>query len=74
MIKSITDKRTNGTQTLQQYAFVTTKSGTKRRKNTTKVWEVCIQWKDGSTTRNKLKDIKDLYPVKMSEYAVDNRI
>ena len=44
------------------------------KKNKTKVWEVCIQWKDGSTTRNKLKDIKDLYPVQMAEYEIENRI
>ena len=31
-------------------------------------------WKDGSTTWNKLKDIKDSYPVQMAEYAVENRI
>ena len=67
LVESIVDTRTDGTQTLQQDAFVITKSGTKQRKNTTKVWEVCIQWKDGSTKWNKLKDIKDSYPVQMSE-------
>ena len=30
--------------------------------------------KDAITTRNKLKDIKDLYPVQMAEYADENRI
>ena len=74
LIKSITDTRTRGTQTLQKDVFVITKSGTKRRKNRTKVWEVCIQWKDGSTTQNKLKDIKDSYLVQTAEYAVENII
>jgi hypothetical protein len=66
--------RTDGSQVLQQDAFATTSSGTRRRVNTTKGWEVNIQWKDGSTTWNKLKDIKDSYPVEMAEYAVENRI
>ena len=66
--------RTDGSQVLQQDAFATTSSGTRRRVNTTKGWEVNIQWKDGSTTWNKLKDIKDYYPVEMAEYAVENRI
>ena len=35
-INSITDTRTDGTQKLQQYVFVITKSVTKQRKNTTK--------------------------------------
>ena len=51
--------RTDGTQVLQQDAFVTTSSGTQRRVITTKGWEVNLKWKDGSTTWNKLKYIKD---------------
>ena len=74
LIKSILDTRTDGTQTLQQDAFVITNSGTKRRRNTTKGWEFYIQWKDGSTIWNKLKYIKDSYPVQIAEYAVENRI
>ena len=74
LIKYIINTRTNGTQTLHKYAFVINNSGTKLCKNTTKGWEFCIQWKYGSNTRNKLKDIKDSYPVQMSEYAVKNRI
>ena len=58
LIRYIIDTRTDGTQTLQKDVFVVTKSGTKRRKNTTKGWEVSIQWKDGGDTWNKLKDIR----------------
>ena len=36
----IVDVRTDGTQVLQQDAFVTTSSGTQRRVITTKGWEV----------------------------------
>ena len=74
LIESIINTRTNGMQKLQQYDFFITKSGTKRRKNTSKGWEVCIQQKDVSTTWNKLKDTKDSYPEQMSEYTVDNRV
>ena len=69
LIDSIIDERTNGKLILQQDTFVITKSGTKQRK---------IQLKDGKSVSNgrmtvlheKLKDIKELYPVKMAEYAV----
>ena len=57
--ENIVDVRKNGTQVLQQDVFVTTSSGTQRRFITTKVWEVNLKWKDGSTTWNKLKDIKN---------------
>jgi hypothetical protein len=36
--------------------------------------EINIEWKDGSTTWNKLKDAKDSYPVQVAEYAVENGI
>ena len=74
LFDEIVDVRTDGTQVLQQDAFVTTSSGTQRRVITTKGWEVNLKWKDGSTTWNKLKDIKDSYPVQLAEYAVENRV
>ena len=51
-----------------------TSTGTKRRVNTTKGYEIFIQWKDRITTWNTLKNVKDLYPVQMAEFAVENRI
>ena len=74
LFDEIVDVRTDGTQVLQQYAFVTTSSGTQRQVITTKGWEINLKWKDGSTTWNKLKDIKDSYPVQPAEYAVENRV
>ena len=74
LFDEIVDVRTDGTQVLQQDAFVTTSSGTQRRVITTKGWEVNLKCKDGSTTWNKLKDIKDSYPVQLEEYAVENRV
>ena len=49
-------------------------NGNKRRQETKKGWEICIHWKDGSSTWNQLKDVKESYPVKMAEYAVENRV
>ena len=33
-----------------------------------------VQWKDGSTTWSKLKDVKDSYPVQLAEFAVQNKL
>jgi hypothetical protein len=33
-------------------------------------WEVCIEWKDGSTNWIPLKDAKDSYPFRLDEYAI----
>jgi hypothetical protein len=46
--------------------------GVKLQVQTTRGWEVNIQWRDGSTTWNALKDTKDSYPVEMAEYATEN--
>ena len=35
---------------------------------------MCIQWKDGSSTWNQIKDVKESYPIQLAEYAVQNKI
>jgi hypothetical protein len=74
LFDEIVDYRTDGTEIKQQEAFITNKSGTKRRRETTKGWEMLIQWKDGSTTWVALKDMKESYPVQVAEYAVLSKL
>jgi hypothetical protein len=33
-------------------------------------WQLCCQWKDGSTSWEKLSDLKESHPVQTAEYAV----
>ena len=33
-------------------------------------WHLCVQWKDGSTSWQSLKDLKEAYPVAVAEYAI----
>ena len=54
----------------QADAFIVTSSSNRRRRETTKGWDMLVRWKDGSTTWVPLKDIKESYPVQVSEYAV----
>ncbi len=37
---------------------------------TTLGWHICCQWKDGSTSWEKLSDVKESHPQQMAEYAV----
>jgi hypothetical protein len=37
---------------------------------TTKGWQLCVEWKDDSTTWERLADLKKLYPIEVAEYAV----
>ena len=70
LFSEIVNYLTNGKQVLQQDAFVTTRTGTRRRRETTIGWELLVQWKDLSTTWVTLKDMKEAYPVQSAEYAV----
>jgi hypothetical protein len=37
-------------------------------------WRFLVEWKDGTTTWVPLKDIKELFPIEVAEYAVANKI
>jgi len=74
LFDAIIDHRVDGTEVKTMDAFIKNKVGHKRRRETTKGWEILVQWKDGSTTWVKLKDVKDSNPVQLAEYAVHMRI
>ena len=50
LFDSIVDHRKNSEALTKEDAFIKTKSGGRRRKETTKGWEILVQWKDGSST------------------------
>ena len=66
-MKEIINYRTNGQEVKHHDAFITTRTGTKRRRETTKVWDILIEWKDGRTNLVLLKDAKESYPVQLAE-------
>ena len=73
-MKEIIYYRTNGQEVQQQDAFITMRTGTKRRRETKKGWEILIEWKDGSANWVALKDVKKSYPVQVAEFAISNHI
>ena len=74
LFDEIIDHRTDGSELQEEDAFITSNNGSRRRRETTKGWEILVQWKDGSTTWEKLKDMKECYPVQLCEYAVQSQI
>ena len=74
LMESITDHRKNSKALSKGKAFITTKHGGKHRVKTTKGWEMLVQWKDGSTSWETLKDLKESYPVQVAEYSVQHGI
>ena len=49
-------------------------NGREHKKRTTRGWSLCVQWKDGSTSWEFLKDLKESNPLEVAEYAVANLI
>jgi hypothetical protein len=41
---------------------------------TTKGWELCVSWQDGSTSWHTLQEIKNCFPLQLAEYAVRNHL
>lgn len=54
--------------------IATSDNGLKHWRRTTQGWELCVQWKDGSTTWVTLKDMKNAYPLEVADYAIANKI
>ena len=48
--------------------------GTRVNRRTTKGWELCVEWRDGSTDWIALKDLKQSYPVELARYATINNL
>ena len=74
LLDKIIDFRVNGREVKLQDAFITTGTGTRKRRETTIGWELLAQWKDGSTNWISLKDLKESYPMQTAEYAVAAKI
>ena len=74
MLDEIIDHRKTDDAVPRERGLYKTKNGTMRRKMTTKGWELCVVWKDGSTNWIDLKDLKNSYPVELAEYAINNNI
>jgi hypothetical protein len=45
-------------------------NGRKHMKKTTKGWQLCIQWKDGTTSLERLTALKESNPIEAAEYVI----
>ena len=60
--------------TLHSDTWYMTKTGTKRRKPTTKRWELLVSWKDGTSNWTCLANLKESFPLEVVDYAKNNCI
>jgi hypothetical protein len=74
LFEDVIDHRSTKDAIKQADAFIHAPNGRRRRRQTTKGWELLFNWKDGSETWVPLKDAKEAFPVQVAEYSVQVRI
>jgi hypothetical protein len=68
LIEGIIEHKTDGHAVEPVYMYSKHGSNKKVRK-TTKGWHLCVEWKDGTTSWERLADLKESNPVEVAEYA-----
>jgi hypothetical protein len=68
ILEELVDHRKDETA-LEGEPYVTI-HGRQHPKRTTIGWQICVKWKDGSTSWENLKDLKEANPIETAEYAV----
>jgi hypothetical protein len=74
LMDEIIEHRSHNDAVREADAWYTTKTGTRRRKPTTKGWELLVSWKDGTSNWTRLADMKESFPLEVADYAKNNRI
>jgi hypothetical protein len=74
LMKKIVDHRSDGSAVPVDDAYYVDPNGQTTRRMTTKGWKLLVEWKDCSMDWLPLKDLKESYPVQVTEYAVANKI
>jgi hypothetical protein len=74
LMNEITDHICDGTALAIEDQFVTN-NGRRLICKMNCGWKMCIKWKDGSPSwESTLKNLKESKPIKISEYAVTNKL
>ena len=64
LLDAIVDYRKDPSVAIARNNQVMVIEGKKIAKRSTRGWELCCKWKDGSTSWQKLSDLKELHPCK----------
>ena len=70
LLDSIVDYQCNADVAVSCTNQVTVVDGKKMVARSTRGWELCCAWKDGSTSWQKLSDLKEPHPLQVAEFAL----
>jgi hypothetical protein len=54
--------------------YVYSHNGNQHYRKMTKGWKLCVKWKDGTTSWERLADLKESYPIEVAEFAISRDI
>ena len=69
LLDAIMDYRKDPSMAVSWNDQVLAVNGKKIVKRSTGGWELCCEWKDGSTSWQKLSDLKESHPLQVAEFA-----
>jgi hypothetical protein len=70
LLDEIVDYKTTDQALTEENRFQILSNGNLHPRRMTKGWKLCVHWKDGSTSWEQLKDLKEAYPIQVAEFAV----
>jgi len=73
LLDAIVDHRKDG-HAVEKPDMYVQRNGRNHIRKTTQGWQLCVKWKDESTTWERLADLKESNPVDVAEYAVAHGI
>jgi hypothetical protein len=73
LLEAIVAHRKDGHAVEKADVFVF-KNAQRSIRKTTEGWQLCVEWKNGSATRERLADVKESHPVEVAENAVAHDI
>lgn len=74
LLLSVSDHRKNDDAISIGNGYITLASGTRKRRITTKGWELKADWTDGTSSWIPLSDLKESNPIEVAEYSVSHDI
>ena len=73
LLDAIIDHQRDSTAVVNVDRYITV-NGRQHHRKTTISWKLCVLWKDGTSTWECLVDLKESYPIDVTQYAIDNGI
>ncbi len=74
ILKEISDHKKDATAVHIDDRYTTDSNGRQHDRRTTVGWKLLLVWKDGTTSWEPLRNLKESHPVQVAEYAVANKL